>query len=378
MERLTQFDFYGTYRVELQGTGELAEKLKQTYHHFITTDQSDDPDLIIDLRADIPDPEIVLGDPDRYYGRNGTHFIIKQWGNHLAIDETWKQIRATDGTSQFPVSYLLEFEVRKHLATQGRMLLHASGANINGRTFVFPAWRHAGKTNTMLSFLRAGGDYLSDDRVWVDAGGQVWGYPLPINMRAPNIQSFAEQSGLTRPQQLRRTLSEAVFDNVTRERSFIDKVIYFLTEFYLDVDLNAELVSIDSLMPHSSYVGKDQIDDIVILRTAPLAQDDVVAIESISDKQAISTLETIGYYEWNNQLDEYFRAFEALFGSSHKREELEGLVADENTILSSLLDSIDVFVAGVPRNEEWAKSGLSDEIVDTFTAITESEVLARH
>jgi hypothetical protein len=57
---------------------------------------------------------------------------------------------------------------------------------------LFPAWRGAGKTNTLLSLLRAGGNFLADDRLRAGVSGDARGYPLCVNLQPYNVDSFSE------------------------------------------------------------------------------------------------------------------------------------------------------------------------------------------
>lgn len=48
------------------------------------------------------------------------------------------------------------------------LFLHGSGAEINGKKIIFPAWGGAGKTNLMIALLEKGSRYIADDIVVIE------------------------------------------------------------------------------------------------------------------------------------------------------------------------------------------------------------------
>lgn len=71
------------------------------------------------------------------------------------------------------------------------LFIHASGFALDDRAVLIPAWAHTGKTNTLLSFLKAGAEYYGDD--WcIVAGGQLFAYPKRLNLFGYNFRQFPE------------------------------------------------------------------------------------------------------------------------------------------------------------------------------------------
>jgi hypothetical protein len=269
------------------------------------------------------------------------------------------------------VAYLIEFEVRKRLVSEGRTLIHASGFQLDGTTYLFPAWRYTGKTSTGLAFLQSGANYLSDDRLWVGTDGTALGYPVPVNMMPSNIETYPGASGATQAERRRMKIADFLYENVDADRSFVDKVAFLLTRHYLDPDLGRELVSLDTLMPDSRYVERAEIDNVVVLRTWLDSPDNGVAVEEISGRDAVTDLMGMNYYEWDRDLREYYTAYDMLFpGRDESRaEELDSLIDAEERNLAELLDGVATYRGLVPREQDWKSTGIAEDVLETFTGL---------
>ena len=76
------------------------------------------------------------------------------------------------------VLYLISFKAILH----GAVFCHASAVNYRGKTMLFPAWRHTGKTNLMLALLKAGGELIADDGVLLFENGEILSYSKRIHL----------------------------------------------------------------------------------------------------------------------------------------------------------------------------------------------------
>lgn len=370
---LNTYDLYGELTVEIRGEGTSADKLRGSFNHFASNDISGSSDLVCEITRTEPDPERVLGAPDQYYGREGDRFIIKKPGNYgfMSIDSQWEHIQMSPNIDHYLVAYIVEFELRKRLASDGYTLIHASGVEMDGKALLFPSWRYTGKTNTMITFLQAGADYLSDDRLWVGADGTVQGYPVPVNMMPSNIESYPGLSSMTRSEKLRLQACEELYDRLDAKRSPLDKAAYFATKFYLDPDLGRELVPINKLMPGSEFVEQAKIGSVISLRTTLESPQNRVGVEEISGQDAVADIMAISHYEWDGRLKEYFRAYDALFSEhqNRKSDEIDALIAKEERNLSELLDTVPMYRGLIPRNKDWENTGIADDIVRKFSGL---------
>lgn len=353
---MATIDFFGEFDVTLQGDGEVIDSLREYYGRFLREGETRGPDLTVQAWASPPSPEKVYGDPETYYGRAGDRFVIRDGSNFVSLDREWCDIRTAPETNHFFVSYLVEFALRRQFAAEGRVLVHASGLVKDGTTYVFPAWRHTGKTNTLLALLRDGGDYLSDDRVWIDRDGTVWGYPLPVNLLPYNAESFPDVSLASRIDRLRAAVSDAMMERFDRLGPIHEKILYFLAKFYIDVPLG-EVVAIEEILPDVGYRSTAELDELVLLRTAP--ERGSPELEPISSAEAHAELTSTSHYEWNARIEEYARIFDTLFGTESRTSEVEALVDTEGEILRDLVETTQTARLHLPREERWAEKGLT-------------------
>ncbi|MFC7008677.1 hypothetical protein [Halalkalicoccus salilacus] len=341
------------------------------YSHFAVSEPDREPDLVYEITTQQPDPDSVLGKPNEHYGRDGDRFIVRNSGsNFFTVNEDWNHITASPGQEPFYVVYLIEFEARRQLAKEGYALIHASGVQIDGRTHLFPAWRSAGKTNTLLSLLQAGGNYLSDDRLWVNADGSALGYPLSVNMQPHNLESFPGASDIETEETMRTRVSGLLDENVEKSRSIVDKGLYFLNKEFLKQG-GREFFSVDELIPQSEFVEEAEIDTAVVLRAAPKASR--ISCEEIASDDASIETTTISHYEWNGRIEEYFRAFDALFPEhgGKKVEQFEQVIDEEERIFAELFDDIGTYRAFIPRQRNWSETGLDRDLVETVSGLEE-------
>lgn len=353
------FEFAGECIVEIEGdtTSSLGEDLFRYYSKLQT--KTDEPAAIsCSIRPVDPTPDRILGDPETYFGRQGDQFIDKRSGGVVVIDNDLDSIVCSPGARSYFVKRYLEYRVRERMIEQDIALLHGSGFRFNDTVTVLPAWRHTGKTNTMISFLREGGDYISDDRVWVTPSGDVRGFPIPVNMLPYNLDSFPSLTEWTTIEKARNKASEILSEWIVPRRSLPDNALHFFNMYYLEPD--SEYRYIDEMIPSTSYIDRETIDQLVFLQAT---SGDTVQIESLSEADATDLLTAISHYEWNADMQELMNAYNALFPDDDgKIEQIESLVSKENDIFASLVDSVDIKMMRLPREEDWREKDLTAQV----------------
>jgi hypothetical protein len=359
----TYHNILDTMVVEIAGdSGRSVDQLRRMYDRYRTKQPPREPDIRCTLTEDEPQPDEVLGYPRDHYGRDGDAFVVRSGSNYLLTDPDWQQftMNRSPGWEPFRTVYLIELELRQRLLNQGRALIHASGVQFEGQTFLFPAWRSAGKTNTLLSLLLAGGDYLSDDRLWVDADGPVRGYPTPVNVGSEQMDSFHElEEGSDGGWEDR--VEEFIDERVDPSRSFFDKGVSYLANRYFS---ERSFRDLQSLVPDAEYVDEATADAVVLLRAAP--EQDEVSVEQLSPSQVARALRTIHHYEWNGQLEEYAMATDSLFPEADRMETFEAVRSEEFQLQQRFLESTPTFVARIPRTRHWETDGIRMQVVDAF------------
>jgi hypothetical protein len=362
---MSYYNFFDEYLLEVRGEGgRSVDQHRRMYDHFAEPAPDREPDLVVELTTTPPEPETVLGTPKSYYGRDGDRFVVRKGSN---FDTEWSHMLVSPNWEPFNVVYPLEFELRKRFVADGYALVHASGVQLNGSTFVFPAWRSAGKTNTLLSLLEAGGDYLADDRLWLRADGAVRGYPLGVNMQPHNLESFGDVvSDGERDETLQSRLAALVERRADPTRSVVDQGVLFLTKQFLR-DRTRTFSSLSDVLPGAEFVEHAHTDNVVVLRAAPT--EETVSVVSVPPEDALTETVTINRYEWNKLLREYFSAFDTLFPEHDKTAELESVLTAERQVFADLFGTVPTYRALVPRTRDWVETGIADDLVASLVEL---------
>ncbi len=369
------FDFFGELLLEVRGEGgRSTAQFREMYHQFQTGVPGGEPDMVVERTTTSPDPDIVLGDPNDHYGWTGDRFVVRRGSEFMLVEPGWEHIYVSPDWEPFYAIYPVEFALRSRMVATGKALVHASGVELDGQTTLFPAWRGAGKTNTLLSLLRAGGNFLADDRLWVGADGDVRGYPLAVNLQPHNLTSFPE----IEPQydgpvdRVRSEVSQYIDEELASGSSFPETVVRFLNARFLK-NGGRSFVSVDSLFSGSEYLERSGVDNVVILRAAPNA--DSVTVEPTSTETALSDIRSVNDYEWNRRLEEYFSAYDALVPDDSVLDRLAHVVEREEQILSDIFQSTDAYIAGIPRETDWGETGTDREVVERVRALSDRRAI---
>lgn len=367
--RSNYFDFFGELLLEVRGEGgRSTSQFREMYRHFETDAFDGEPDIVVERTTASPDPEIVLGDPSDYYGWTGDLFVVRNGSSFMAVEPGWEHIYVSPNWEPFYATYPVEFAIRSRMVEQGKTLIHASGVELDGETTLFPAWRGAGKTNTLLSLLRAGGDFLADDRLWVGSDGDAHGYPLAVNLQPYNVESFPEiELEYDGPRdRAKAQISQYVNEQFAGGGSIFGKGVQFLTSQFLEPS-ERSFTYVDSLFPNAEYIGNSSVDNVVVLRAAPKRER--VSIEPMSSVATLTDLRAVNYYEWNHRLEEYFNAYDSLVPGESILDRLHDVVNREEQILIDLLRDTNTYVAEIPRKRDWGESGIDREVVESIRSL---------
>lgn len=370
------YDFLGDLMVEVVGDGgRTSEQYFQMFDEFKVSDPDRDPDVVIEETTEEVDPDVVLGDPDDYYGWTGERFVVRNDEDYMAVEPGWTRMEVTPGFEPFFSIYPVEFEIRKRMVERDRALMHASGVRLDGETTLFPAWRSAGKTNTLLSLLREGADFLSDDRLWAGADGSVLGYPLGVNFHPRNADSFSEieveYDDLK--DRIRHEVHEFIDERFDTSGSLPETGIAYVNRIYLGDNNRRDFTDIESLFPAAEFVEESTVDNVVFLEAAPNAT--TVSTEPISTDEALAAVTAISNFEWDGRLREYFHAYDSLTGGGDRVETLDEVIRREREVFRDLFDSVATYRALVPREYDWGDRKLDRAIADMVTSLESRETV---
>jgi hypothetical protein len=369
--RSSYFDFFGEVLLEIRGEGgRSTSQFREMYPYFETDAPEGKPDVVVERTTAMPNPDIVLGDPTDYYGWTEALFVVRNGSNFMAVEPGWEHIHVSPDWEPFYATYPVEFAVRSRMVERNETLIHASGVELDGETTVFPAWRGAGKTNTLLSLLRAGGDFLADDRLWVGADGDARGYPLGVNLQPYNVESFPEieleyGSPIDRAKD---GINQYIEEHLASGTSIPEKGVRFLASQLLESN-ERSFTHIGSLFPDAEYMRTSSIDNVVLLRAAP--DSEAVSLEPMSAEAMLSALRAINDYEWNHRLGEYFNAYDSLVPRDSMVDRLHDVIDREEEILVDLLGQKNTYVADIPRTKDWSESGTDRDVVETIRSLDE-------
>lgn len=366
---MVTFSFQGEFTVELTGYGSLADELKNYYDKLSIPGTRSDPHLEVGIHDFDCNPSHVLGGPDLYFGREGDWLLRVDQAKRIKVRRDWSEIRATPNVPRAWVYTLIEYQARRALAKEGLSIIHASGMRTDETTIVFPAWRHTGKTNTLLTFLRErNADYLSDDRLWLGRDGSVHGIPLPVNVFPYNFDAFGDIQPPTRFYHQRYRLSEFLRANTSDSGSFLSKAFYFVNEDYIVPP--AKKVRIEDLFSGVDFLDEADLDALVCLQTVPDRKGAAaIELKKIASERAGTYLQSINRREWNRRIQLYGTAFDVLFDDRSGTEDLEELQDQEREIWRDVLDQVDTYVLTLPREERWKQKNLSEKILDEVQPI---------
>lgn len=362
--------FQDNFTIKVIGTGSLAEELEQYYDRISSATTDRQINLECRIGSFDCDPDRILGKPTDYYGRRGEWFLRVDKHKKIRIKKDWSEIHFS---SEVPKSWafkLLEYCARQKLAECHSTLIHASGAQIGEVTLAFPAWRHTGKTNTLMTLIQeCDADYLSDDRLWFHADGTVNGFPLPINLQPYNYNSFPNIEPPTQFYDQRYRLSNQIRDVTSDTGSFLSQALYFVNEFYITPP--SKKAQIEELYPEIKHVEEGSLDALVCLQTVEVGSEDVELTE-IGAKKAATYLKSISHHEWNGMMEDYVQAIDLLFDDVDAEKTFKELRNSEWNIWTSSLSEVDTYLLTIPREEEWREKNLSSEVLKELSPIIDT------
>jgi hypothetical protein len=268
-----------------------------------------------------PEIDSILGSPEKFYAETANQFLSVRYGETVSISPDRSKIWCSPGAPPDFVRLLAEWMLRRKLLDQRFAMIHASGVKYEGQTIVFPAWRHTGKTNTMLTLLEEGASYISDDRLFVSDDGRIRGYPTDLHLMSYNYRSFPEIAPNTFSSKVRSFISEKVNKMTQSHSSKISKGLNLVNEA---VVARNDWRDVTNVFPETETIFKDKLDQIVLLRTT---SDPTPHIEKLSKEKLSASLSSINHREWDLDLIEISAAYHSLI--------------DDDTLLGEIEDGIE-------------------------------------
>lgn len=90
------------------------------------------------------------------------------------------------------ISYIIKPYLRNIFTNNGFAFIHASSFTFGEDATLIAAWAHTGKTNTLITNILKGAEYLGDDLSIVSEFGEIKPFPVPINLFYYNLRDIPE------------------------------------------------------------------------------------------------------------------------------------------------------------------------------------------
>lgn len=358
----TTINIFDKFLVEIKGNSPTKSSL-ESYYEMFQEKGSNNIDLVCSFGNLSTKPERILGDPRKYYGKDGSDFVKDFPRKKFLINNSWDVMKFSNNIPMYDVYLLIEYLARLKLIEDQIAVIHASGVEIRENGIIFPAWRNTGKTNTMLSLLLKydNSSYLSDDRVFASQD-EVYGFPVKAHMAQFNYKSFPEIDQKSTVENIKHNMKMGIDRFIKESNSSVAVAIRLLTKKFLDV--SADKILVDELIPTTGHCQRTGIDAIVFLQRTNSTH---VELEKLDSTTAQKRLKAMTDYEWNSGLERLLNIHQYLFPQENRFTEFKQFTEKEASIYTDIVQNNPTFLLTVPGEEQWRKHNLGEEINQKLT-----------
>jgi len=176
--------------------GRVLEFIESEYQKNITDQPFDTISFHVDIVEDNKQPLKYILEPPVSYDEKGIfifdtdHKILRIDFSRIGID-TYHVICDKNFNPDF-IAIILEYLIHLSFVSRDAFFCHCCSFVFHNKTILCPAWRNVGKTNLLLSFLKEGAKYLSDDWCLIDKYGGVSSLPKRLNLLYYNLIQNSE------------------------------------------------------------------------------------------------------------------------------------------------------------------------------------------
>jgi hypothetical protein len=295
--------------------------------------------------------DAVSDSPLRYielnqYGYSESGFVMLTEGKNpkkirIPLEDVGTQftIHYEPGTRTIPS---LEGLVNLTAIAKGTLPLHAAAFCHNQKTILASGWPQGGKTSILLAFSLHGAQYISDDWTYLTPSQHVLGLPLPMTLRAwqlEQIPRIKQRIGTRKHFRLRalkylRSAAELIAQmNSPQSLTSASAKIVRRLEKYENISVAPELVFAEC----SSAISRSV--DMIFL---PVSHDSPeIYIEEVSSERGLAHLHQIQMYEWAPILAAY-QAYQAVVPEKHNHF-LETLPNTLRDLIAARLRDIPIY-----------------------------------
>ena len=350
------FNFHGITTLAVEGNDPIVDYLCFQYREFLQSGS--------DFKADLSLKIVDKARPDKhanYYSEDRFRFYIDNdnfywslYGKSVFFKGTdtlasVKTIYCETGFNRIQLNMILELFLRIRFIKSGIALLHAACfSDKNNNAILVPAAKSTGKTALCLNALKAGFEFLSDDRVWLDRQGRIFAFPRYIVITQSNAKHFRAFQGKKNAYRTRfrniiisitpGTLLKKIMNKVLRRIAPFHAVHYKIQEIYPTVKstMQANLYG-------TALLVKDKKSDGNL---HPIKTD---ALEGF--------ISQVANLEWNYTLLNAASIHDMLFMDGPKwHTELQELITEDRSITKEALQGKSNHVIGIygsAENIDW-------------------------
>ena len=179
-------DFLGIITIQVLNYSKKEIGLIESYFNTKIKKINSDPDIIIKFVDEIKSAYMVyLGLNYAGFDKNNFYILVDQEEKRKVIIPFDKigdtiEIVCEKGINSVP---LLNHIINFYLIKKNFVPIHSSALYYNQKGLLVMGWTKGGKTETLLSFLNHGAQYVGDEWVVLSAdGSEMYGLPVPITI----------------------------------------------------------------------------------------------------------------------------------------------------------------------------------------------------
>lgn len=314
--------------------GPVDRAFSKDYGHFKIPETPQKTDLFVKVNeAQRFLPTRIRGSPERVYLPFG------ESENTLWYDERIEPERLSDRFLN-GIEFLMWWP--------GRAWLHAGAVAKKGEAYIFTGDEGVGKTSSVLSLLKQGYDYLSDDWLTID-GDRVFPLPKRVRVFGRNLQDKEIAERVLGYRRLYYLPMSSLLDSGSKFSSHKD-VQFVFNKLKERTMLRVE---IERMFPQVKVSSPVPISKVFLLERRKV--DRVEVKQDISSWELAQKMAYYSMYWWDNMLREYY-FYVHQFGVRNRR--IEYRLYRDVRIMNEAFGKCHLYRVILPERLDLAKANL--------------------
>lgn len=343
------FSIYDIFNVALYDVPARLHSFTFREYNYFKKDRLERTDLEIHFvdKILIPEGSILLA--KGFYYKDGVAFLAKH-GSILEIplkDISSSRIRVVveKNIIEWFVLYVIEKIMHLKVVEKGYCFFHSAGLVRDDKAVLYVGLQQAGKTEWILRQLKKDGEFLGDDLVLVDHGGNAYAYPRGVNVHVFHKNIYNQALKRKPWKRAMIGLLKMLLLIVPKNSWIADRLNVRIKEKFL------LRMHINDLMPDVKIARKSQIEKILINLKARGSK---VENRVWGKERVCRFLTTNTSIERSAFIDQFIPSFLA-FGdevSVSLGQYVKELLKKEVDVVSGILDSCQTDVVVIPNGSK--------------------------